>query len=103
MTLTQRAQARPCPDCVAPLGQHDPTCPALRALEERTDDDRAWFDAHPKAVFRMRPLHRGEVLQLHQAGVVVPGLMDLSTWRVRVFLVAPYVWRRQIIAPQEKA
>lgn len=102
VTLTGLAQSRPCPDCVAPIGEHASTCPALRALEERTDDDRGWFEAHPGALFRLRALHRGEVLQLRQAGIA-PGLVDLSGWRVRVFLVAPFIWRRQIITPQEKA
>lgn len=92
----------PCPDCVAPLGEHAPTCPMRRALEERTDDDRAWFDARPVASWRFRRLHPAEIQLLRGSGDVPPDA-DLSRWRVRVSLVGPFTWRRAFISPRGDA
>ncbi|MFG2021104.1 hypothetical protein [Actinomadura geliboluensis] len=92
----------PCPDCVAPFGEHAPTCPMRRALEERTDDDRAWFDAHPNAPYRFRRLHRAEVQLLRCSGDVASDA-DLSRWRVRVSLADAFTWRRAFISPRGDA
>lgn len=50
----------PCPDCGAEVVDrrqtHDATCPIGRSLDESSEADRLWFEAHPNATEYYRPL-----------------------------------------------
>lgn len=60
-----------CPDCTAvPTGQtmrHDETCPMGRDSDAQLADDAAWFEAHPEASERHRPVWLSEVWTLRAA------------------------------------
>ena len=44
------------------------------ALDDVTDADRAWFEAHPHRRFRLRP---ARVIELPAGTIVLPGLMTV--------------------------
>lgn len=57
-----------CEDCNPSLDgktiEHDETCPVFLAVEQATDGDRAFFEAHPNADFYYREVTWGEGAQL---------------------------------------
>jgi hypothetical protein len=63
-----------CPDCSLVIQfepgvtyTHDPGCPTASNDDAMMDDDRAWFDAHPKLDERRRPVTRYEAVELNWA------------------------------------
>jgi hypothetical protein len=66
-----------CPDCTAELVdkqlRHEDSCPLGRGCDEFREDDREWFEAHPFAARRFRPIHWAEVASLHHVGAIPPG------------------------------
>lgn len=76
-----------CPDCgaiaVGSRMTHVETCPLDRGVNRVLDDDREWFEAHPGASVRVRPVTPAEVADLLAAGA------DRPTGDVIVLNLAP--------------
>jgi hypothetical protein len=71
-------QLRPgCPDCSATIVDnqlvHDSTCPLGISIDQRMAADRRWFEEHPRAKRRTRPITRVEVDELKAAGEIPEG------------------------------
>lgn len=86
-----------CPDCPANIDQstgvllHDDTCPLGLATDATCLDDRRWFDLHPEATVRCRPLFPMELAEFRAMdGDRLPGHRQ-----VRVYAMLPGVRRRQ--------
>ncbi|WP_454198220.1 hypothetical protein [Nocardia sp. Marseille-Q1738] len=86
-----RQQPSPCPDCCAgPDGgrhlTHASTCPVGVGADRAMQDDREWFEKHPLARLRHRPLTHAESVELaHALGVPVAAAVG----EVTVTQVAP--------------
>ena len=66
-----------CPDCNRAFGEdghlvHDKTCPLGLGYDEIQADDRAWFEQHPGATTRRRPVHWAEAADLRMMGMFPP-------------------------------
>lgn len=76
-----------CPDCAAvAVGSrmaHAETCPLNRGVNLVLDEDRDWFEAHPDAAVRYRPVTPAEVADLLASGCSRP------IGRVMVVQLAP--------------
>lgn len=62
-----------CPDCTGVMNlkkmlRHDSTCPTGRGIDEMSEADREWFEAHPGETEYVRPLHWTERDQLIRSG-----------------------------------
>jgi hypothetical protein len=80
-----------CPDCNRRLESqqlnHADTCPLGLALDRLMDEDREWFERHPKSKQRRRPIHWVEATDLRLFGQVPPDAA--VTGRVVVTLLGP--------------
>ena len=72
-----------CPDCGAVIDieakrlTHENGCPIYASDQAASDDDRAWFRAHPGVTLRRRTPTMGEIQQqMLMAGMTLP---DLNT------------------------
>ena len=78
---------RPCPDCAAQWDDHQLThessCPYGNGLDAVTQDDARWFEAHPGAHIRIRPVTHAEVVEwAHIDGVTVPADADIEVYQL---------------------
>ncbi len=94
-----------CPDCTAvyaPRNQsrgHDESCWISRGVEEICDADRDWFERHPFATERRRPITRAEVAEMRGGGFPFDSAPD--RWRVLVTQLAPGARTRHFYDPAE--
>jgi hypothetical protein len=87
-----------CPDCSGVAeGQrltHDDTCPIGRGIDQVCADDREWFERHPLAEERWRPITPAEIVELRAMGAVAPDV-DPTRWRVHITWLADGVRGRR--------
>lgn len=90
-----------CPDCTATVRAnemaHDFSCPVSRGIDDACDQDRDWLAARPGAPYRVRPMSRAEIVDLHLVGLAPSG--DPTGWRVVVHRIGDGLRAREFLAP----
>lgn len=98
-TLGLPPAAPQCTDCTATAAadtghlDHDTSCPIGVQLDRMSEDDRLWFEQHPRQAERRRPVREVETVQLVRAlGITIPPDAAL-TWHGQVVVrqIAPGV------------
>lgn len=83
----------PCPYCKRRIrDEHRSDCAGTAALEETSDRDREWFEAHPAASVYYRPVEAGDYGLLSLDALV----FDDDRPRVRVIQLTPGVRTRRL-------